>query len=298
MNRKGGIAERIRSFWSKEEHAGASCDYCRKTRAEAKALVASDSHYICDECVMIAFGVVLDRIYTVPHEAAFEALASVADPLPKDVAYAQLTPLLDAMIGLQRGRAAAVRTSNVAYRHGHEAYALKALEAVPAEERTVTTWHNIAAFALSLGMWEVARDALDSAAALPAGRDLYHACHRALLAAGTEAWLTDDEVAVLLARVRTHDDPRLRAEALEAAARHRAYRGDVRGALGLVDGGLADLPTSAPMLLLRGDLLAPDDRAAAETAWRAVLDSSHAESVDASRARERLKRRDPYRSPA
>jgi len=292
--RKGWAA-----FWTKDPHRAAACSFCGKPRASVAFLVEGPTAYICDECAILSVAICAQHENANPTDVGFRALAGMIEGIGVATPYARLEPLLVAMLGLATSTAGRETAHRAAARFGHWELALRALSSIPAEERAVAAKLDIAAMCINLERFEAAAEALD---ALPGVLDdeerLFAACHRAVLAAHTKALLGDDEVHELVVRARALGKPALVKEALEALARHRAANADTAGALATVDEAMT-LGENAPLLLLRGDLLAPNDEPGAREAWRRSLELAHPDGIDAQRARARLEaqRTHPYRQP-
>jgi hypothetical protein len=283
------------SLWNKDAYDSATCAFCGRSRRVVKKLIEGPAAFICDACVVASVGVIASGSAGALEETGVAALAYVVAAIDVKAPYGEVEPLLEAMLALTKTSTSGLRVYQEAERRGHFVLALRALTRIPAGQRSATIWVNIAAVALDCDDLVAAREALESLRALPGGDTMYAQCHRAVLAARTGGALGHDEVDELVARARQHPRPELLREALEVLARRRARDGDGAGALAAVDEALASR-RNAPLGILRGDLLADTDRAAAEAAWRDALEVAHPDGVHARIARERLSRGRPYRN--
>jgi hypothetical protein len=289
------LRKRWWSLWSKDSHVGAACSFCAKPRAEVKYLVEGPSAYICDDCAILSIEVCVQHQNAEAREIWPRLIAAVADAMPATAPYARVEPLLVGQLALATSAAAKLRVYQQAAGRGHWEIALRALSAIDSKERTTGILMDIVAMQLNLERFEAA---LEGLAALPRALDekdrAFADCHRAILAVRTNAAMGDDEIEAIVARARATGKPALVAEALEAAARHRAAQGDTDGAFTALDEALAQKAT-AGLLLLRGDLLAASKPEAAAVEWQKALDKAHPDGLEAERARARLAGGHPYR---
>jgi hypothetical protein len=284
-------------LWTNDAHKGAGCSFCGRSRQEVHKLIEGPNAYICDACVKLCLGIIVEDSAS-PVEIGAATLLEILHQTPADAPFRVVDPIADAILRLSPGEAHAIEVHKEASRRGHFELSARALSSIPAEKRTADAWHDLAAVEIDLERFDAAKEALDAlnvSGAAPGTADIFAECHRALLAVRTNAPIDEATLRDLVARAKQHANKALAREALQALSRHRAAHDDVKGALEAVDEALAGRET-APLHVLRGDLLSETQRDAAVAAWQRALELCHPDGVEARRARDRLESKHPYRS--
>jgi hypothetical protein len=288
------LKQRWWKLWSKDAHAGAACDFCGRSRADVEYLIEGKTAYLCSLCVAWSLGAMVVGGADAKTVAVC-ALEGIVTAIGESARYATVEPILETMLTLSTSTDTAIRTYHAACARGHFDLALRALDRIPVGERSSAIWHDMAAMALNLERLEVARAALHHARNISGGDDLFAECHSLVLSAHMKQPVEERVLAELRTRVFATARGDLKQELLEGVARHRQLRGDRTGAIDAANEALA-LGRKAPLLILRGDLLAEDDRALAVASWQEALEMAHPDSVFAGRATARLEVGHPYRS--
>jgi hypothetical protein len=281
----------------------AICSFCGAHRSEVPRIVEGSAGYICEGCVFAAAGDLAARDTREGRAAAttFHVVALALDYVDARTPHAGLEPVFDAALALVEGDPSRCRRLAArAFRLHHFARAAEALLRIDETVRTVTDALATLAALVTVGdRPAIARvlAALDPIALSDLHRlqrDVHRgwAAYRLEASAGPTFTFDGESLGPIVARLRALDAPASLGQALEVAAAYERTR-DRDAALRRIEEalGVEDKPSRR---LLRGDILADVDPAAARASWEAALGLAHPDSVWAARARARIDGARPF----
>jgi hypothetical protein len=273
------------------------CAMCGVDRMDVKLLVEGSVGFVCSACAPTIVYACAEQDSRGRGPYLAEALVQSLAALDPKTRWAEVEPLLDAAMLLASGDTVlADRLAWEAFRFQHYARARAALDLVSPAARTA--WNRLHRVFVCLVLEDRAGIAvelatLDAISLSPAERHLADV-HRAWAAfrletRGEPTFTMDRErVAEVVGEVRPTGPPMLLARALEVLASLERTR-DHAASLAHLDeaSALVELPS---IFLLRGDIAAERDLAAARAAWERARTIANPDSVWAERAASRLAR--------